>query len=167
MHPRLWNRAGRQAVQAGKSGLECRPFATTKKKKTTWLSLVTPLVGILHLTLCSVTSHACRPRLWTPNHKSRIKLSGVEWSRIELSRVELSRVESSRVEPAIYYSSQELNYGLLVAPFCTVKCVLEHSPWQSRALALADILSAVRLDACNACTDPSCCWRPNSGGCIH
>jgi hypothetical protein len=78
------------------------------------------------------------------------------------------QVESSRVESSLQYillSSQELNYGLLVAPIlysqmCARALALAEL---SRALALADTLRAVRLDACNACTDPSCCWRPNSG----
>ncbi len=50
----------------------------------------------------------------------------------------MSRVESSRVEPGIYSSSQELNYGLLVAPIL-------YSQMCARALALADTLSAVRF----------------------
>ncbi len=85
VHPRLWNRAGRQSGQT-----QVSPFLPQQKTPD---SLVTPLVGILHLTLCSVTTHVCRPRLWTPNQKSGVKLSRVEWSQVESSRVESSWVE--------------------------------------------------------------------------
>jgi hypothetical protein len=54
--------AGRQCRQASQdSSVALLPQQKNKNNLT--LSLVTPLVGILHLTLCSVTSHACRPRL--------------------------------------------------------------------------------------------------------
>jgi hypothetical protein len=104
--PRVWNRAGRRA------GSQDSSVALLPQQKTPD-SPVTPLQGILHLTLCSVTRHACRPRLWTP------------------SRVESSRVESSWAEPARYSSSQELNYGLLVAPILySQMCARALAPWQ-------------------------------------
>jgi hypothetical protein len=102
VHPRVRNRAGRQSVRT-----QVSPFCLNKK----------------HLTLCSVTSHACRPRLWTPNHKSRAKSS----------RAQSSPVESSRVELSLQYIllHKELNYGLLVAPIL-------YSQMCARALALAE-----------------------------